>query len=42
MARALAWAVAWPSFTYRGMAAVVWAPYLGGTARSLYTAVQRR
>ena len=30
------------SFTYRGMAGVVWAPYLGGTARSLYSAMQRR
>lgn len=30
------------SFTYRGMGGVVWAPYLGTSARSLYTAVQRR
>jgi V8-like Glu-specific endopeptidase len=30
------------SFTYRGLAGVVWAPYLGATARTLYTAVQRR
>lgn len=30
------------SFTYRGLAGVVWAPYLGGTARALFAAVQRR
>ncbi len=30
------------SFSYRGMAGVVWAPYLGRTARLLYTAVQGR
>jgi hypothetical protein len=30
------------SFTYRGMAGVVWAPYLGHTAKALWTAVQRR
>ena len=30
------------SFTYRGMAGVVWAPYLGGSARTLYAAMQRR
>lgn len=30
------------SFTYRGMAGVVWAPYLGRSAESLYRAVQRR
>jgi hypothetical protein len=30
------------SFTYRGMSGVVWAPYLGRTARLLYTTVQRR
>lgn len=30
------------SFTYRGMAGVVWAPYLGRTAADLYASVQRR
>jgi hypothetical protein len=30
------------SFTYRGMAGEIWAPYLGPVARRLYTAVQRR
>jgi hypothetical protein len=30
------------SFTYRGMAGVIWAPYLGDTARAIYTAVRRR
>ena len=30
------------SFTYRGMAGTVWAPYLGGTAKALWSAVQRR
>jgi V8-like Glu-specific endopeptidase len=30
------------SFTYRGMAGVVWAPYLGRTARQLYSTVQGR
>lgn len=30
------------SFTYRGMAGKVWAPYLGATARTLYRTMQRR
>jgi hypothetical protein len=30
------------SFTYRGVPGVVWAPYLGDTAKALYAAVQRR
>jgi len=30
------------SFTYRGMGGVVWAPYLGRTAATLFAAVQRR
>ena len=29
------------SFTYRGLAGLVWAPALGATARALYDAVQR-
>jgi hypothetical protein len=29
------------SFTYRGMAGEIWAPYLGPAARRLYTAMQR-
>lgn len=30
------------SFTYRGMAGTVWAPYLGRTAAALFASVQRR
>jgi hypothetical protein len=29
------------SVTYGGVAGLVWAPYLGRTARRLYTSVQR-
>ena len=29
------------SFTFRGLAGLVWAPPLGATARALYDAVQR-
>ena len=30
------------SFTYRGMNGVVWAPYLGRSAATLYRTMQRR
>jgi hypothetical protein len=30
------------SSTYRGRPGVVWAPYLGGTAKALYSSMQRR